>query len=252
MATDREPKSFVDEMLGEEPSAKPQFLPQALEPNPATFNRHNLAKEIGGLLAFAAETERTAVELLAKVTDPREFSRATDPVLERVAKIRRNVSFYESQAKEKGLTLEESELESFVILVDTCNRVEALFYDNKVRLQTYPNLQSINDPWVKKILQVPDEILDFRQNTPVLVYEYADLREVSKKVPVIKAFEHNFVLTVVYRDMKSGWDLLPESEKIRLIKVLKGTVGKRLGKVRLVDSQGNLLGQCKNRKVEVL
>lgn len=245
------PTSIIDELLGEGAKSPAKEVKKAAPRLPdlqaQPYNRANITGDLAGLLAFAEEMEAAAQQAVSEGLSGDSFARKTRPLSESAVKVRQALQFFHTLGAEKTFRLRETDQEVITLIADVCDRTEFLLFQKKLHAQMIPRLQDVTDEWTKKILNVPHEI-DFRLNTPVFVYEVADLREINKRVPIFKGFEHNRVFTGVFRDK---WDGLAESEKVRMIKDLVRIMGKRMHKVRLVDDTGRLLGECRSRTIDV-
>jgi hypothetical protein len=241
--------SIVDLLLEETKDVGPPpkgYLPKIPQMDPKNFNRHNISSDLGHLFAFSERLEEEAQKIRVEDHGPRGMARIIRPILADVKNVQERLQEYLDMMEFHHVQLRKKDAEIIGFIKDSCTRIEFTLYGKKIKSQAFPNLRAIEDEWVKKILQIQTELLTFRDEVPVFVYEYSDLCEVSRDMPILMGFEHKSSFTAVVQKI---WGCLTERTKTQHVKKLVTRVGRRMRKVRVVDQDGKLLAECENRHV---
>ena len=236
--------SFVDKILSQSTSAK--------ESNPSNqdfskgIDRNHISEDLAHLYAITERLLEHVLHINWKSLDSVKRESQALPIRHKISGIQDRIQEYKKFTDEEGVQLRKKDLEQLESIQQSCDRIDFILFGRKREAQKISKLKNINDERLKKILGFYEPQLDINAEGPVFIYEISDLGELSQKINILRGFEHNGNFIALF---KSAWAFLPEKERKRQVKKLVNHVGTRIRTVRLVDEEGNIMGECQNREI---
>jgi len=175
---------------------------------------------------------------------------------------------FESATTHQGIQLRKMDYEKLDEIKESADRIESLILQKQRQIQRF---QQVNDlekgaedrilnrstPTNNLILEPLETNVEnnlerktaFPDNEDMtLIYEHSDMGEIRKILDIQKAYEKNKTFTAVV-DM--DWSDQSVEERMQQIKYLVAKVGFHLEEVRIVNENGDLLANCKEKRIRI-